>query len=212
MSAEGVAAPWPLPRRAAKRAFDFAAASLGLAVAGVPLLALAGLVRATSRGPALFRQERIGRGGRPFRIYKLRTMVDGAAARGPQVTSAGDPRVTRLGRILRATKLDELPQLINVWLGDMSLVGPRPEVPRYVAQYRPEEREVLAVRPGITDPASIAFRDEEAVLARFPDRERAYVEVLMPQKLALNRAYIATQSLGGDLALIAKTLAAVVAK
>jgi len=199
-------APWPWHRRAAKRAFDLCAASVGLAAVGAPLVALGALVRATSPGPALFAQERVGRGGRRFRIFKLRTMVDGAAARGPSVTAAGDPRVTPLGRLLRRTKLDELPQLWNVLRGDMSFVGPRPEVPRYVARYRPEDRAVLTVRPGITDPASIAFRDEESILARQPDRERAYVEAVLPQKLALNRAYIAHQSFAMDLMIIAKTL------
>ena len=199
--------PWSPARRALKRAFDLGASTVGLAVLALPLVALGLLVRATSPGPALFRQQRLGRDGRLFSIFKLRTMVDGAAARGPAVTADGDPRVTRLGRFLRRSKLDELPQLINVWLGDMSLVGPRPEVPRYLGCYSPADRVVLAVRPGITDPASLCFRHEEELLARFDDRERAYTEVLLPMKLELARQYVAQQSLLGDVALILKTLA-----
>lgn len=202
--------PWGPGRRVAKRALDVVAAAGALAVLGLPLLLLALAVRVTSPGPALFRQERVGRGGRRFRIWKLRTMIDGASARGPAVTSSGDPRVTPLGRLLRRSKLDELPQLVNVLLGDMSLVGPRPEVPRYVAAYRPEDLVVLSVRPGITDPASLVFRDEERVLARFADRERAYVEEILPRKLALARAWVREQSLAVDLGLILRTLVAVV--
>jgi lipopolysaccharide/colanic/teichoic acid biosynthesis glycosyltransferase len=192
---------------AQKRAFDFAVATVGLALLAGPLLLLGLAVRLSSPGPALFRQERVGRGGRLFRIWKFRTMVDGAAARGAAITVRGDGRVTRLGALLRRTKLDELPQLVNVWLGDMSLVGPRPEVPRYLDCYRPDHWEVLAARPGITDPASIRFRDEEQVLARFSDPERAYREVILPLKLALSREYLRRQSLAGDLGVIWRTFA-----
>jgi lipopolysaccharide/colanic/teichoic acid biosynthesis glycosyltransferase len=190
-----------------KRAFDLVVAALALAVLALPLLAVAALVRLTSPGPALFRQERVGRGGRLFRIWKLRTMVHAASARGPLVTSAGDARVTPLGRLLRRFKVDELPQLVNVLVGDMSFVGPRPEVPRYVARYSPDDRRVLAVRPGITDPASIHLRDEEALLGRFADRERAYVEVLLPLKLDLQLGYLARQTFVRDVAVILRTLA-----
>jgi lipopolysaccharide/colanic/teichoic acid biosynthesis glycosyltransferase len=203
------APPWPLHRRAAKRLFDLAISSAALAALGPPLLAIGAAVRATSRGPALFRQERVGREGRRFRIWKFRTMVDGAAANGPEVTASGDPRVTPLGRLLRRTKIDELPQLVNVWLGDMSLVGPRPEVPKFVARYSPDQRSVLAVRPGITDPASVRYRDEERVLAGHADRERAYAEILMPKKLALAKRYVARQSFAGDLAILWETALAV---
>jgi lipopolysaccharide/colanic/teichoic acid biosynthesis glycosyltransferase len=198
--------PWPLARRATKRAFDLVASSLGLLVVGVPLVLLGLLVRASSPGPAIFRQQRLGRDGRLFSIWKLRTMVAGAPALGAAITAGGDPRVTRLGRFLRRTKLDELPQLVNVWLGDMSLVGPRPEVPRYLPCYGPADRVVLRVRPGITDPASVLFRDEEQVLARFTDPERAYTEVILPLKLELAREYLCTQSFTGDVALILRTL------
>ena len=190
-----------------KRLFDVVVASLALVVLALPLVAIAALVRLSSRGPALFRQERVGLHGRRFRIWKFRTMVHDAAGTGPLVTSAGDARVTPLGRLLRRCKLDELPQLVNVWRGDMSFVGPRPEVPRFVERYSAEDRAVLSVRPGITDPASIRLRDEEQLLGRFVDRERAYLEVLLPLKLDLQRDYIARRSFVGDVALILRTLA-----
>jgi len=196
--------PWPLGKRVAKRAFDLAASTVALLLLSPLLLAVALLVRVSSPGPAFFRQERLGRGGRPFRIWKFRTMT--ANASGRAITAAGDARVTRLGRLLRRTKVDELPQLLNVWLGDMSFVGPRPEVPRYLPYYGPLVRLVLAVRPGITDPASIHFRDEEELLGRFADPERAYTQAILPYKLSLSREYVGTQSLGGDVALIFKTL------
>ena len=198
--------PWPLHRRLAKRAFDVAVSSVGLVVVGAPLLLAAAAVRIDSTGPALFRQRRVGRGGRVFRIWKLRTMVAGAEAHGPSLTGADDARVTPLGRLLRRSKIDELPQLVNVLVGDMSLVGPRPEVPRYVARFPDEFRPVLAVRPGITDPASIEFCDEAAALARFPDAERAYAEVLLPRKLDLSRRYLESQTFFGDLSLLLRTL------
>jgi lipopolysaccharide/colanic/teichoic acid biosynthesis glycosyltransferase len=201
--------PWPLHRRIVKRGFDLLVSTIALAILGLPLLALAILVRASSPGPALFRQPRVGRGGKPFHIWKLRTMVDGAASLGPAVTVDGDPRITRLGRFLRKSKLDELPQLVNVWLGDMSVIGPRPEVPKYVSQYADEDRLVLAVRPGITDAASIQFRDEEEVLARFSDRERAYLDEVLPRKLALARAYVRSQTFLGDLQLLFRTFVVV---
>jgi lipopolysaccharide/colanic/teichoic acid biosynthesis glycosyltransferase len=201
--------PWPLHRRVAKRAFDVIVSGCALAVLALPLVALALLVRATSKGPGLFLQERVGRRGRVFRIWKLRTMVAGT---GSLVTAAGDPRVTPLGRFLRRTKLDELPQLWNVLAGDMSLVGPRPEVARYVVTYTAQQREVLAVRPGVTDPASIAFRNEEAVLAAALDREDTYINDVLPRKLALSRGYVRTQSFFGDLVLIARTAAVVLGR
>jgi lipopolysaccharide/colanic/teichoic acid biosynthesis glycosyltransferase len=204
-----LSSPWPLRRRVVKRGFDLLVATVALALLGAPLLLLALAVRWSSPGPALFRQPRVGRGGKLFRIWKLRTMVDGASRIGPAVTADGDPRVTRLGRWLRKSKLDELPQLVNVWLGDMSLIGPRPEVPKYVERYDALDRLVLAVRPGISDPASIQFRDEESVLLRYADRERGYVEEVMPRKLALARAYVRQQSFFGDLYLLMQTCAVV---
>ncbi len=200
------ALPWSLHQRFLKRALDLAVSSVALALGAPLLLLIGGAIKLTSSGPILFLQERVGRGGRRFRIWKFRTMVDRASSLGPAVTASGDPRVTPLGRWLRRSKLDEVPQLVNVWLGDMSLVGPRPEVPRYVQTYGAEDRSVLTMRPGITDLASILFRDEESVLAQFPDRDRAYVEVLLPRKLALGRKYLRQQSFTGDIALLLRTL------
>jgi lipopolysaccharide/colanic/teichoic acid biosynthesis glycosyltransferase len=195
-----------------KRAFDFGLSSLALAATGIPLLLAAAAVRLTSPGPALFRQSRVGKDGKLFNIWKLRTMQMNAAQHGPLITSSDDTRITKLGRLLRRSKMDELPQLVNVWLGEMSFVGPRPEVPRYVRDYGPEDRAVLAVRPGITDEASITFRREEEVLARYADRERAYREILLPQKLTLARRYLDEQSTLRDLFLIGRTVGVVLAR
>ena len=191
----------------AKRAFDLVVAGLGLLLAAPLLLALALWVRLDSPGPALFRQERVGRFGRTFRIHKLRTRVDGAPALGPGITVGADARVTRAGAWLRARKLDELPQLIDVLAGNMSLVGPRPELPRYVALYPQALRaKVLSVRPGITDPVSLEFADESERLARAADPEREYVEVLLPAKLRAAAAYAERATLWTDVQVIARTL------
>lgn len=196
-----------------KRLFDLLAAALGLLLLG-PLLALMALaIKLDSPGPVFFRQTRVGRHGVEFRIHKFRTMVPGGGAgeRGtaPQITVGADRRITRVGALLRRTKLDELAQLIDVLSGRMSLVGPRPEVPRYVAMYPPELRvKVLSVRPGITDAASLAFRDEAALLACAADPEREYVEVILPAKLRLSARYVDEASFGADLRLIASTLRA----
>jgi lipopolysaccharide/colanic/teichoic acid biosynthesis glycosyltransferase len=188
------------------RAFDLVASLVGLIVLAPLLLVVAALVRATSSGPALFTQERVGLGGRPFRIYKFRTMEQDAEASGGQLTIGADPRITRVGATLRRLKLDELPQLINVLRGDMSLVGPPPEVPRYVTRYDERQRAVLRVRPGITDPASIAFRDENALLARSADPEATYLEVVMPKKLEMNLAYLERRTVLSDVGVIMRTL------
>lgn len=193
-----------------RRAFDLAAASLGLLVLSPLFLAVAVAVAAGSPGPVFFRQERIGRHGVPFRIYKFRTMREDAERAGGQLTVAGDPRITRTGVLLRASKLDELPQLINVVTGEMALVGPRPEVPRYVALYSEAQRRVLDVRPGITDPASIRYRDENDVLAGAADPEATYVDEVMPHKLELNLAYLERRTLASDIGVILATLARVV--
>ena len=193
---------------AAKRAMDLALTLAALPLA-LPLMAAIALwVRLDSPGPALFRQERIGRGGVPFRIHKFRTMHlhDGS---GPLITAKDDARITRAGRWLRATKLDELPQLIDVLKGDMSLVGPRPEVPRYMALYADDvRRQILSVRPGITDRAAIEFRDEERLLADAADPERAYVERVMPVKQRYYLDYVARRTLGGDLRILLDTVRA----
>ena len=189
-----------------KRLFDILVSGLGLLLLAPLLLVIAVIVRLSSRGPVLFRQERVGRDGRLFRILKFRTMVVDAERRGLQLTAGADIRITRAGGRLRQYKLDELPQLLNVLLVDMSLVGPRPEVPRYVALYTPEQRRVLQVRPGITDPASVAFRNESAVLAQAADPERHYIDCVMPEKLRLNLAYLERRSFWRDLMLIVKTV------
>ncbi|TXI21816.1 MAG: sugar transferase [Roseateles sp.] len=191
----------------AKRLFDILAAAAGLLLLS-PLLLLAALwVKLDSPGPVLFRQTRVGRYGVPFSIHKFRTM---RVAPGAAITVGEDPRITRSGRVLRQTKLDELPQLWDVLRGAMSLVGPRPELPRYVALYPTELREqVLAVRPGITDPASLAFSHEAELLAAASDPEREYREVVLPAKLRLSADYAARATLATDLRLILATLARV---
>jgi lipopolysaccharide/colanic/teichoic acid biosynthesis glycosyltransferase len=190
-----------------KRLFDIVFSALGLLVLAPLLIAVAAWVKLDSPGPAFFRQERVGRFGVPFRIHKFRTMSHAQAAGGPLVTVGADARITRAGAFLRRHKLDELPQLIDVLKGDMSLVGPRPEVPRYVAMYPPGLRDkVLSVRPGITDPASLQFRDESGLLARAADPEREYVEVVMPAKLRLAAQYVEHASLATDLQLIGRTV------
>ena len=190
----------------AKRVFDFVCSALGLLLLAPLLLVVSAWIRLDSRGPVFFRQERVGRFGAPFRIHKFRTMSH-EARQGPQITVGADARITRAGSFLRRHKLDELPQLIDVLKGDMSLVGPRPEVPRYVAMYPQDLREkVLSVRPGITDPASLQFRDESGLLARAADPEREYVEVVMPAKLKLAAQYVERATLATDLHLIGRTL------
>jgi lipopolysaccharide/colanic/teichoic acid biosynthesis glycosyltransferase len=199
-----------------KRLLDIAVAAAGLVVTAPLLAVLAAAIKLDSPGPALFVQTRVGRDRRPIRIAKLRTMVadPARAARderdGLEVAAAGDPRITRVGAVLRRTKLDELPQLWNVLVGDMSLVGPRPEVPHYVAGYRPEWQRLLTVRPGLTDAASLAFRDEERLLALARDRRRAYTDVVMPMKLALAVDGLAHSSVLHDLGVIARTALAVI--
>jgi lipopolysaccharide/colanic/teichoic acid biosynthesis glycosyltransferase len=189
----------------AKRVFDMLGAVIALVLLAPLLLLTALAVKLDSPGPVFFRQERVGRHGRPFRIHKFRTMAAGAP--GPQITVGADPRITRVGQVLRHYRLDELPQFIDVLLGHMSLVGPRPEVPRYVALY-PEDmrRRVLAVRPGITDPASLEFVDEGTLLARAADPEREYVEVILPRKLQRAADYAAHATLWSDLGIIGRTL------
>ena len=191
----------------AKRLFDLIAASLALLLLAPGLALIAVAIKLDSPGPVFFRQQRVGRRGVPFRIHKFRTMRADAGEGGPQITVGADPRITRAGHFLRRTKLDELPQLIDVIAGTMSLVGPRPEVPRYVAMYPDDVRsKVLSVRPGITDPASIAYRDENALLAAAADPERLYVDEVMPAKLRHAVRYVETMSLATDLRLIGLTL------
>ena len=194
-----------------KRIFDWLASGLGLLVLSPVLLALALWIKLDSPGPVFFRQERVGQGGRVFRIHKFRTMVSDAERRGLQITVGADARVTRVGQWLRKYKLDELPQLMDVWMGHMSLVGPRPEVPRYVACYPADVRDVvLSVRPGITDRASIEFKDENEILGRAADAHLAYVDEVLPIKLRYYVAYVERRSFWGDIAIIFATMRALV--
>lgn len=192
------------------RLLDVLAAAVGLVVLSPLFLVVAVAMKATSPGPIFHRAQRVGQGGRPFTLYKFRSMVVGADRAGPGLTTAGDSRITPVGRVLRAAKIDELPQLVNVLRGEMSLVGPRPEDPRYVALYTPEQRRVLAVRPGITSVASIAYRHEAALLAG-EDWERVYMERVLPSKLAMELEYLSRRSVLSDLGVIVRTLAALVA-
>jgi lipopolysaccharide/colanic/teichoic acid biosynthesis glycosyltransferase len=193
-----------------KRAFDLLAALAGLVLLAPLLLLIALWVKLDSRGPVLYRQQRVGRGGRLFTIYKFRSMAL-RDADGPQLTVGADPRVTPAGRFLRRYKLDELPQLWNVVEGSMSLVGPRPEVPRYVDCYPAHQRRVvLSVAPGLTDWAAIRYKDENAILARSADPERAYVEAVLPAKLEYYVRYVNERSFWGDVRILAHTLAAIV--
>lgn len=188
-----------------KRLFDLFAAIAGLLFLAPLLLLLAILVRLDSPGPILYRARRAGQHGEPFQLLKFRTMTHQTGRPGPAITLAGDQRVTRTGRFLRRYKLDELPQLFNILKGEMSLVGPRPEDPRYVALYTPAQRRVLAVRPGITSPASLAYRDEAALLTG-NNWEQVYVQQIMPHKLQLELAYLQQQSFRRDLAVIWQTV------
>ncbi len=192
-----------------KRLIDAAVA--GLALLGLsPLLALIGVaVRLDSPGPILYQARRVGRGGVEFSMYKFRTMHDRRAEHGPRITHGGDRRVTRVGRLLRRTKLDELPQLWNVVRGDMSLVGPRPEDPHYVALYTPEQRRVLDVRPGVTSLASVRYRDEDRLL-QASDWEQTYLNVVMPAKLRIDLEYVERQSPWLDLRVVWATVRSLV--
>ena len=188
-----------------KRAFDAFCSAIALVLIA-PLLLLIGIVvAAESRGGAFYHQERIGRHGAPFRLHKFRSMQ--VHREGAQVTlGTSDPRITSVGRVLRKYKLDELPQLWNVVKGDMSLVGPRPEVAKYVALYTDEMREVLTIRPGLTDPASIAGFDEGERLEAADDPEQHYREVILPEKVAQQLAYVRSATFGSDIRIIARTL------
>ncbi len=193
-----------------KRAFDLIVACFSLVILAPLLVTLSLLILLTSGPPVLFRQKRIGQGSRAFTLLKFRTMRSGSARALP-LTARGDRRVTAMGRLLRATKLDELPQLVNVIRGEMSIVGPRPEVPRYVARYDRRQRRVLDIKPGLTDPASVFFRNEEELLGSVSEAEREgfYVERILSRKLEMNMDYIERAGFCHDLALIAGTVKAV---
>ena len=195
-----------------KRLFDFVMSGLGMIVLSPLFLILAIWVKLDSPGPVFFRQTRVGRNNKDFRIFKFRTMRVGSD-KGSQVTIGGkDPRITRAGLFLRRTKLDEMPQLINVFVGEMSLVGPRPEVRHYVDYWTPEQMHVLDIRPGVTGPASLKFRNENELLATVEDPEKYYVEVIMQEKLRLDLEYVRNQSYIKDLELILKTVGVIAIK
>jgi len=190
-----------------KRIFDVLVSLLVLVLAAPIIAVCAVVIKIDSNGPAFFSQQRMGRGARPFRIYKMRSMTVSHGISNPKITVAGDARITPVGEFLRRWKLDELPQLWNVLIGDMSLVGPRPEVPEYVALYPPEVRTlVLSVRPGITDEASIQFRHESQLLAASSDPDRLYVEKLLPAKLELYQKYANSHGLLTDLGILGRTI------
>ena len=193
-----------------QRVFDVVGAGIGLLVLSPLLLMIAAIVWSDAGRPVFYRQERAGYKGKLFRIWKYRTMVMHADRSGPLVTPSGDRRVTRSGQLLRKLKLDELPQLINVLVGEMRLVGPRPDVPRYVSQYTPEQSRVLNFVPGMTDPASLLFRNEAALLEGSADPEAAYIRDILPQKIRLTLDYAGKATQWSDAFVVMLTLLALV--
>jgi lipopolysaccharide/colanic/teichoic acid biosynthesis glycosyltransferase len=189
---------------------DVVLASLALVVLAPLFLLVALLIKLDSAGPVFFRQERMGRGVRPFLIYKFRTMVRDAPQKGGPLTLGRDPRITRLGRWLRKTKIDELPQLLNILSGDMGFVGPRPEVRKYVEMFPREFEQILQMKPGLTDLASVKYRDETEILEGFEDPEQEYIQCILPDKIRLAKEYVAKSSLLFDLKLILRTLVRVI--
>ncbi len=195
-----------------KRTFDVVASGLGLIVLSPLFVVLAIWIKADSKGPVFYRQVRVGRHNRDFRLYKFRSMRPDSDKKGLITVGGHDPRVTRSGYYIRKYKLDELPQLINVFLGNMSLVGPRPEVRKYVDMYTPEQMRVLDVRPGITSLASIRYRNENDILAKASDPDRAYVTQVMPDKIAIDLEYVPKASLLTDIRLIFMTFKEIIVK
>ena len=195
-----------------KRLFDIFASGIGLLVLSPLFLVVAIWIKCDSKGPVFYKQQRVGRGNKDFWLYKFRSMRPGSDKQGLITVGGRDPRVTRSGYFIRKYKLDELPQLINVFLGDMSLVGPRPEVRKYVEMYTQEQMHVLDVRPGITDLASIRYRNENELLEQAEDPDRYYVEVIMQDKLKINLEYVAEHSFWYDIKLIFMTFWEIVAK
>jgi lipopolysaccharide/colanic/teichoic acid biosynthesis glycosyltransferase len=193
-----------------KRAFDIVVSLLALLLLVPVLAAIALAVKLGSPGPVLYRQQRVSRGGRLFSLLKFRTMVVGADRLAANVSATGDRRVTRVGRVLRKTYLDELPQLVNVLRGDMSLVGPRPETPEFVAHYTPDERRVLTVRPGLAGPSTLAFMDEADLLAAAPDPVSFYVTTVLHDRVRTDLAYLERRSIGYDVGLLVKQVLAIV--
>lgn len=189
-----------------KRIFDIVATLIG----GILLLPLIIVIiiwiKTTSKGPIFYIQKRVGLNFKEFNLYKFRSMVVNADRVGPSVTSGDDPRITKIGKILRRTKIDELPQLINVLKGDMSLVGPRPEVIKFVEQKKEDYKIILSIKPGITDNAAIEYRNEETIMEQYENKEKAYIDIVLPQKIKLYKKYINNISFIGDLKLILKTI------
>ena len=195
-----------------KRLFDIVASGVGLVVLSPLFAVLAVWIKADSRGPVFYRQTRVGRNNKDFRLYKFRSMRPDSDKLGLITVGGRDPRVTRSGYYIRKYKLDELPQLINVFVGDMSLVGPRPEVRKYVDMYTPDQLHVLDVRPGITSLASIRYRNENDVLAASDDPERCYIERVMPDKLEIDLEYVARAGLWSDIKLIFRTFKEIIVR
>lgn len=196
-----------------KRFFDLSTSAIAIALIWPILLLISIWIKLDSSGPVFFRQERVGRHGKTFRIFKFRTMTVDAEKKGLQLTVGGDNRVTRAGKILRKTKLDELPQLFDVLIGNMSIVGPRPEVPKYIDQYPASIRkQVLSVRPGITDRASIEFRNENEILSNSADPEKSYINEILPIKQKYYIEYVNKNSFLGDLKIIWETVFAIISK
>ena len=193
-------------RRWGKRVFDIVVSLMALTIL-LPFLFLISIwIKVSSKGAIFYEQERVGESFKPFMLYKFRSMVVGADKIGPGVTSGDDPRITKIGKILRRTKIDELPQLLNVLKGEMSLVGPRPELMKFVESQKEAYKKVLSIKPGITDNASIAYRDEEKIMKQYEDKERAYIEEVLPQKIKLYNEYIDNISFISDCKLILQTL------
>ncbi len=192
-----------------KNLFDLVFGLLGLIILSPVLLLIAAVIKLTSPGPVFFLQERVGKDGKPFKIFKFRTMIPDAEKHGLKITVGKDHRVTGVGEFLRKYKLDELPQIINIVRGEMSFVGPRPEVPRYVAHYSEAERRVLSVRPGVTDLASIKYRKEHELLGESSDPEKTYIEEIMPEKLRINLEYVENAAFHNDVKLLWQTVKAV---
>lgn len=193
-----------------KRIFDFTVSLIGIVIVSPILLVISILIKLDSKGPILFKQIRVGKNGKPFKIFKFRTMVVDAEKKGMQITVGRDSRITKSGHVLRKTKLDELPQLFNVLTGEMSFVGPRPEVPRYVEMYDENQKSILKVRPGITDLASIEYRNENDLLAKSLDPEATYINEIMPKKIELNIEYLKNMSVLYDIKLIIRTVLVVI--
>jgi len=198
--------PNSLYLRCGKRVFDFISGLLGLVLLVPLFLIIPLLIRICDGGPVFFRQRRVGREFKPFMLLKFRTMIHDAPQKGLPLTAGGDPRITAVGRVLRKTKMDEIPQLWNVLKGEMSIVGPRPEVPRYVESFPEDYKEILKIRPGITDYAAIEFRDEEAVLSKYKNPEEGYLNDVLPEKIRLYKKYTRDINLGNDLRLVFLTL------